>query len=457
MEIRHSKKNMASYGFAKFLSEFIEMAFTTWAFAYYQSVLGLHPIYVGVGFALFAIWNAINDPLLGFITNRPFKFTRKWGRRFPWIIIGGIPYVLSYTIIFLPTNVDPVSDAWILFTWLLFSTCLFDTFNSVFFINYVSLFPDKFRSVKERRKATAIQTPIGIIGIALGFLIPPLIVDDAFPFTFIIQGAIISAIGLVVLALAIPGCTEDQITINKYLDKHKDYVKETSFFKSLKGALKQKNFMIFIISYTLYRFLIISIQASIYYVVTFIMGEQEVIMTYLSASFLIGALISSPLWALLAHKTNNNKKVMAISSFMLVATTIPLMFIDNWVFMLFPIVLWGVGEGGYWAMIAPVLGDVIDESVTITKKREEGVYNGFLQFFGRLSLLMQAGSFTIIMLITSFHIDPYSDPALFGIDLFFALIPGIAMLIGSIIFLKYYKLTPDKVKENQEIVKELGL
>jgi len=263
--------------------------------------------------------------------------------------------------------------------------------------------------------------------------------------------------GLIALALAIPGCREDQVTIEKYMTTEENREKDTTFFKTLRAAMKQKNFVVFIISYTFYRFLIISIQASIYYVVTFIMGEQETIMTYLSASFLIGALFSSPLWALLAHRTNNNKKVMLISSIVLVATTIPLMFIDNWIVILLPIVLWGIGEGGYWTMIAPVLADVIDESVVISGKRQEGIYNGFLQFFGRLAILMQAASFSIIHIITGFSTDPFSDLSLFGIDLHFALIPGIIMLIGTIIFWRYYKLTPDRVKEHQERVIELKL
>lgn len=284
-----------------------------------------------------------------------------------------------------------------------------------------------------------------------------MIIDDTVPSTFVVQGIVLGVIGLCVLALAIPGSREDRVTIDRYLIQHKDYTKEASFFKSLKSAFKQRNFVIFIISYTLYRFLIISIQASIYYVVTFTMGQPDDIMTYLSAAFLIGALFSSPLWALLAHKTNNNKKVMVIASFVLVATTLPLMFIDNWVIILLPIVLWGVGEGGYWTMIAPVLADVIDEAVVRTKKREEGVYNGFLQFFGRLGLLMQAASFTIVMLFTGFHDDPYSSSALLGIDLFFSVIPSIVMLIGSIVFWKFYKLTPEQVKENQEKVIELNL
>jgi len=76
-ELTHSKLNMASYGFSKFLSEFIEMAFATWGFAFYESVLHLNPLWVGIGFGIFAIWNAVNDPIMGFLTNRPFKFTRR--------------------------------------------------------------------------------------------------------------------------------------------------------------------------------------------------------------------------------------------------------------------------------------------------------------------------------------------------------------------------------------------
>ena len=120
-------------------------------------------------------------------------------------MIGGIPYILSYVLIFTPPSGDPL----ILFIWLIFTTCLYDTFNSIFFINYVSLFPDKFRSVKERRTATAIQTPIGIIGITIGALVPPIFIEDTDPSTFILQAIILAVIGLVVITLAIPGCRED--------------------------------------------------------------------------------------------------------------------------------------------------------------------------------------------------------------------------------------------------------
>ncbi|TFG00844.1 MAG: MFS transporter [Promethearchaeota archaeon] len=458
--LEHSKANLASYGFAKFLSEFIEMAFTTWAFFFYETAIGLPSLYVGAGFIFFGLWNAFNDPLMGFLTNRPFKFTKKLGRRFPWILIGGIPYVLSYVFIFTPPAIDPVSGALIIFIYLVISTCLFDTFNSIFFINYVSLFPDKFRSAKERRLATGIQTPIGVIGVAFGSLIPPLLIEDTIASTYIFQAIIMAIIGLIVISIAIPGCREDQVTIDLYIEKTKKKKEEReSFFKVMIRALSQSSFLIFMIGYALYRCLIISMQGSIPYVVKYVLGKPDDFVTLLSAGFLVGALVSSPIWAYLAQKTNNNKRIMLISSILLVAFTIPLTFIGDLIILFILTTLWGIGLGGYWTLISPIMADVIDESVVNTETREEGIYNGFLQFFGRMGILFQAISFTLVHILTGFVVGADTQDALatFGVQLHFALIPGIAMLIGTILFYKFYQLTPDKVDAHQEKIKTLKI
>ncbi|TXT66706.1 MAG: putative Na+/melibiose symporter-like transporter [Promethearchaeota archaeon] len=483
-ELEHSKANMASYGFAKFLSEFIEMAFTSWAFYFYERTIGLASIWVGIGYLIFGLYNAVNDPVMGIVTNRPFKFTKKLGRRFPWIMIGGVPYVLSYILIFSPPAVDPNSQALVLFIYLVVSTCVFDTFNSIFFINYASLFPDKFRSGKERRTATAIGTPIGILGVAVGALVPPLLIDKTSQFSYIFQAIIMAVIGLIALVIAIPGCREDQITVERYLEKYEerqkseDTKKRDSFFKLMIRALKQTSFIVFVIGYALYRCLVISMQASIPYVVDFVLMRPEDFVTLLSAGFLVGALVSSPLWAYFAQKINNNKRVMLISSGLMVVFTIPLTFITNWIIMFIVTFLWGIGLGGYWTLISPVLADIIDESVVKTERREEGVYNGFLQFFGRLGIIFQALSFTLVHIFTGFQegvggvaiyelfgmefdltflTGAQTPLAIFGIQMHFALIPAIVMLIGTLVFWKFYKLTPDKVQEHEARVRELKL
>ncbi|MHA2006922.1 MAG: MFS transporter [Promethearchaeota archaeon] len=458
--LEHSKLNMASYGFGKFLTEFVEMAFTGWLYYFYVRTIGVDSLIIGLAVVIYAIWNAINDPLVGYLTNKPFKFTRKWGRRFPWIMIGGVAYLVSYLLVFNPPSIDPQSGAWIYFVWFIASTAIFDTFNSVFFVNFVSLFPDKFRSVNERRKATGIQTPIGIIGVALGALLPPMIIVREEAVTFVITAGVVIIVGLIVLMLSIPGCREDQITIDRYLEKHGTNDND-SFFKTLKLTLKQKSFLFFIITYTLYRSLIISFQASIPFFIEFILDEEEGIQTLLSAGFLIGALISSPLWAVVAQRTNNNKKVMLINSILLTVFTIPFIFLNSVFIAFIVLVLWGFGLGGFWTMLAPTFADVIDESVATNHKRQEGIFNGFLQFFGRLAILIQAMSFATVHTLTGFKegqpLAAQPGPAIWGVHIHFALIPTILMFIATIIFWKFYDLTPDKVKLHQDQIIELNL
>lgn len=447
-EIKHSKKNMASYGFGNFMNEFVAMAFGTYAFYFYDKELHLDIWFVMAGFFFYAIYNAINDPLVGYLTNRVFKFTKKWGRRFPWILIGGVPFILSYILIFTPPALNPVSDAWLLFLWLIFTTCLFDTFASVFWVNFSSLFPDKFRSVKERRTATGLQVPIGLVGVALGAIVPPIFITPNIPSTYIIQAGGVIIIGLIGLGLAIPGVRDDQDAVDRYLETHKAREKGPSFFKSLGSALKQRSFVAFIISYTLYRTLVQSMTASVPYVVNdFGLDEDAAIPIF--AGFLIGALVSTPIWVKAAHKTNNNKRIMIYCGLLMGIFTIPLIILEELVAIIIAMVVWGLSIGGYWAMIAPILADVVDESVVTLKKRQEGVYAGFQQFFGRLAIFFQALSFALAR--------TFSPTDKIAVHIHLAVVPMICILVGTFVFWRSYKLTPDRVAENQKKIIELNL
>ena len=452
-EVRHSKANMASYGFGNFMNEFIGMAFGTYAFYFYERELGLNVVLVGIGFFFYAFYNAVNDPIVGYLTNRPFKFTKKWGRRFPWILIGGVPFILSYILIFTP----PSLNEWLLFAWLIISMCIFDTFASIFWVNFSSLFPDKFRSVKERRTASGLGIPVGLVGVALGAILPPIFVDFGVPSTYILQAFIVIVVALIALGVAVPGVTDDQDSVDRYLETNETREKGPPFFKSLVTALKQKSFLAFIISYTLYRTLVQSMTASVPYVVDNLIGMDEKASIPIFAGFLIGALVSTPFWVRAAHKTNNNKKIMVICGLLMGVLAIPFIFIESFEGIIIALLIWGFSIGGYWAMIAPVLGDVVDESVVKLKRRQEGVYAGFQQFFGRLAIFLQALSFTLAHVFTGFDADPYSASAKFGVHIHLAIVPMICILVGTFVFWKWYDLTPERVAENQKKIIELNL
>ena len=461
IEIFHSKKNMASYGFGAMGREFVLMAFNVFVFFYYEVEIGLNVWLIGLGLIIFAVFNAFNDPLVGYLTNRPFKFTKKWGRRFPWILLGGLALGFSYFLVFSPPNVDPhsLSGAWILFGWLVFVTCLFDMFQTIFFVNFQALFPDKFRSVKERRTATGIQIGLGVIGTASGAMIPPLLITFGDLESYIFQGVVVMLIVLITVILAIPGIREDQQTIDLYLTSTQKEVERESFIKSMKIAFKQKSFVAFIFLYTMYWVIINSMQASLPYVVRFILKMPARATTFVMAGFLLGVVISVPFWVKLAQKTNDNRKVMLITATLMGVLVSPLIFLENYFLIIIAVFVWGTAQGGYWAMIFPVFADVIDESVVLNERREEGIYIGIQQFFGRLGLIIQVLSFAIIHSLTGFAegSETQSDLAIWGIHMHLALIPMIAILLGALVFWKWYDLKPDKISENQLRILQLKL
>jgi Na+/melibiose symporter-like transporter len=110
-------------------------------------------------------------------------------------------------------------------------------------------------------------------------------------------------------------------------------------------------------------------------------------------------------------------------------------------------------------MIFPVFSDVIDESVVLHEKREEGTYIGMQQFFGRVGLVIQILIFATVHSLTGFveGADTQTPLATWGIRLHLAFIPMIFIFIGALVFWKMYDLRPDKVSEHQIKIRELKL
>ncbi|MFX1357908.1 MAG: MFS transporter [Promethearchaeota archaeon] len=470
-EVRHSKLNMLSYGAGSGAREFVNMAFSATVYFYYESVVGLNGWIVALAMIFFALYNMFNDPLLGYLTERPFRFTKKWGRRFPWLMISGIPLGFSYFVVFWPPVTDPVSGAWILFIWLLFTACLFDTFHSLFFVSYLSLFPEKYRSNRERRIASGIYIPVGVIGVALGAMIPPLVFKypgqaphDVVLMSFIVQGIVIALICLVGVLLAIPGYREDRDSIESYLAIYEKNPKRESFFKTLVLALKQKSFIVYMVIYTMYQSQITTMQNSINYAVSFVITPVSglsinLMATLIFAAFLVGVIVSTPFWLKYSHKVNNNKKVMLIASIFLGIFTLPLLFLRNYFAVVIIMFLWGLPLGGFWFMIFPVMSDVIDEAALVHEQPKEAVYSGFSQFFGRLGIVAQSLTFALVHFFTGFKEGALTQipSAQVGIQIHLGLIPAIFIFVGAIVFWKYYKLTPEKLDGIQLRLKEIGI
>src|ERR1700710_2397963 len=63
--------------------------------AFYAQNLGLSLSLVGTIFMISRLWNAFSDPIVGMLSDRT-------GRRKPWIIAGGVLFLLSTVMVFMP-------------------------------------------------------------------------------------------------------------------------------------------------------------------------------------------------------------------------------------------------------------------------------------------------------------------------------------------------------------------
>ncbi len=449
---------MASYGIGKFQAEFFTGAFGALVFFYFETELGLATWMVTLAIVIYSIWNAVNDPIIGFLTEKPTFLSKKLGRRFPWIIFGALVWVFSFVLIFaVPTSIRSSQGA--VFTWMVLTICLYDTLYSIWEVNYQSTFVDKFRSHKVRNKAASIAIVIGVFGIAAGALLPTFIVDYGTSSTFVTNGWVFSIAGFILIFAMIPGVKETPRMIERYMKSVETEEKE-GFFKQLRKAFTHRNFVAFILLFFFYQAATMSLTGSIHYVGKYFLGDVSKT-TPIFAAMLAGALISIPIWLYFIKRVQNNQKMITIAALLIGASFIPMIFLRSQIGFIIALVFWGMSFGGFWLIMTPAMADSIDEIVVKTGKRNDGIFLGFRAFFGRLSFAVQALSFWALHELTGFDSDPnaatQTDLALWGINFHLALIPAILVIIGALVFWKLNTLNKEKVADIKVKLKEMDL
>jgi glycoside/pentoside/hexuronide:cation symporter, GPH family len=126
---------------------------------YYTDVLGLSPAVGGWIFAVALLWDAISDPIMGYLASR----TRtRWGRYRPYLLFGAVPLAASWVLIFMPTGLT----GWALILFALAAHMLFRTVYTIVGMPYLSLTAAMTADSKERGSLAAFRM-VGATGAGL--------------------------------------------------------------------------------------------------------------------------------------------------------------------------------------------------------------------------------------------------------------------------------------------------
>jgi Na+/melibiose symporter-like transporter len=244
--------------------------------------------------------------------------------------------------------------------------------------------------------------------------------------------------------------------------------KADPFFKTAWRVVTDRLFMIKVIFFYGYQISAVMMQTSAFYVVTFLLDEPAKTITVLLGAMLVGALVSVPLWTILSHRVNNNRKMSLAAGISMFVTYIPMIFAEGVTQWTICLLLFGISVGGQWFIDLPTMGDVLDDIAVRTGKREPGIYYGYQAFFIKLGHVTIALTISITHMLTGYiegvtskadlmAKSPTPELALFGIRLHSAIVPAVIVLITIFLFWKWYDLTPDRIAENKVRMKDMGL
>ncbi len=136
-------------------------------------VVGLEPRLASVAALVGIIWDAINDPLIGTLTDR----TRtRWGRRRPFLLFFSIPYGLSFMLLWWA---PPFESQVALAITVTLAFMLSDTLQTLVGVPFYALIPEIVKDYDERTSLTSFRMFFNLLVSLVAAVAAPAIVDAA--------------------------------------------------------------------------------------------------------------------------------------------------------------------------------------------------------------------------------------------------------------------------------------
>ena len=450
-----STKKMYSYGFGYVCVNFFLYGGWNYVYYFYQVEVGLALIYLTIAGVVFSVWNMINDPLLGYLTERPTRWTKKYGFRAPWVVFSAIPILIFYILIFVPPM---ASGTMAIILWYIITTCVFDFFFSIFNDHVYGGYTNQFPSEYERRRSFAITTVLMFVIITFLTVIAGFVIVYGDAASFLRYAMIASIVVLIMMILLFLGVKESEEMKQMFLTSF-EKAGEVGFFKVLKTSLKTKNFAVSLLGYLGQITAMTLWGASTIYMYQYVYQLDysfSVLPSIIAILCVIGAI---PFWSNYARK-KGFKKTYWVAFMLHGLTFIPFLFITEYIHVIIFTGIMYIFYCGEVIMLMPVASDTYDEVASKLGKRADATMVGVRTFFYRIAFFVQTMVFFVVFTVTAFNPAPgavQTPLAVLGIRLNAALVPMCIFIVMGLIFRKYYTLEGAEKEALVKKLKDLGI
>lgn len=235
------------------------------------TVAGVSPVVAGTIISVAIAWDAITDPIIGYLVDNSKS---KYGKRRPWILKSLIPLGASLVLMFLKVDFPQTQKN----IYYLILVLVFWTAYTAFNIPYYSFGSVLSDVDSERVRLAAFREVLGYVGIFCASSVPTFIVgrllehglDNGQSWA---AAGVISAVISVSTILIMWRCTRGKEPVEEVADADKVNLK--GFFTNVISLMKMKPYVLVIICALLTNVYLTLFNSSLLYYVTYNMGLGE--------------------------------------------------------------------------------------------------------------------------------------------------------------------------------------
>ncbi|MBN2157409.1 MAG: MFS transporter [Candidatus Lokiarchaeota archaeon] len=402
---------------------------------FYNDFLGLvdrGPWIVVVVSIAYAVWNALNDGIFGFISD---STKSKKGRRIPYMRWTSPFLALSFALVWLAQSSWGI---WAIFVWMLFTMLFYDTAYTIIGLVYSALLPEVTENEKQRHRLQLSASFFGLVGTILGFLLPMMFQTDS------------TMLRIVMATVGVIGSLMVFLTTFFFKERPEfSQVDEPLKLKdSIKHTFKSKSFVVLVTANFMSIFMQATLLSSVIYVATYVTNDVFSDILLLVSIFvpLILGIFLTPLISKKLGVVGADQLLLTFAGIGLILITfLPTQFI------VIGYALAGFGLTGPQVFTNIMFAQVSDEDEIVTGVRREAA------FFGTNALITKpAQSLSLIMITLMLRYSGFKERigtlifngpidsvlgqpsgAILAIKLFSGLVPGVLMIIEVLILFVY--------------------
>jgi len=443
-----------AFGTGEFATATKGYAMAAFLLFYYTQVLGLDGWLTGLALGIAIVFDAINDPLIGSLSD---NFRSKLGRRHPFMWLSLVPLCISFYYLWVPL---PGLQGYALFAWLTVFAILARSFMTFFQIPHNALGAELSPDYGERSRIWGFAQLFGWLGggsFAAFAYIRVFATTDAFENGLLNPAAYphLAALGCLYIFVGIVLSTAFTQRAARQLPEQpppKEGFSAGRLYREVVQALRNKNFRIMFIG-TVIGGALGGIGGTLaLHMQTYFWGLLPgQIQFFIYAGFLVNILAFAIVQAI-ADRFEKKRVLIALAAFAAIdsVTMISLRLLgalpENGHPLLLPMIVTtyalGTGAGAIVGIIArSMVTDVVDEQEIVTGERQEGVFFSALAFSGKaisgLGTMLGGFVLSVIQFPTNVDATGVSADVLFRMGLFMGPILGTLHMVPLLLYARY--------------------